>query len=69
MSDWQTIDTAPRGELVLTKIHDDEGERNVAELKSTQNGRLWLLSDGSMYVYYRPTHWRPIVRLPSGSEK
>lgn len=56
---WRPIGTAPRGEIVMTKIHDSSGERNVTKLKATQNGRLWLLPDGSMYVYYTPTHWRP----------
>lgn len=58
MSDWQTIDSAPRNEILQTKIHDANGERNVTELKSSLNGRLWFFPDGSMYVYYTPTHWR-----------
>jgi hypothetical protein len=53
--DWQTTDTAPEGVVVLTKIHDENGERNVAFLKRV--GNLWFFPDGSMYVYYRPTHW------------
>lgn len=74
MSAWQTIDTAPRGELVMTKIHDEEGERNVTALKSPRNGRLWFLPDGTVYVYYTPTHWRPMgtasdVGISQGSGK
>lgn len=41
-----------------TKIDDHQGERNVAKLKRYRN--LWFLPEGTMYVYYQPTHWRPI---------
>lgn len=53
---WKTIDSAPEGVVVLTKIDDERGERNVRELK--RSGRLWFLPDDSMYVYYTPTHWK-----------
>lgn len=53
---WKPIDSAPEGVVVLTKIDDGRGERNVQELK--RSGRLWFLPDGSMYVYYEPTHWK-----------
>lgn len=56
MSEWQPAETAPNGEKVLTKIDDDNGERNVQPLK--RDGNLWWVPDGSMYVYYRPTHWK-----------
>lgn len=47
---------APENEEVWTKIHDERGERNIAKL--TRKGNLWFVLDGSMYVYYTPTHWR-----------
>ena len=54
------IPTAERlpdnGVVVETKIDDERGERNVQTLK--RSGRLWFFPDGSMYVYYTPTHWR-----------
>ncbi len=53
---WETIDSAPEGVLVWTKIHDANGCRNEQIMKRI--GRLWF-SDG-MYVYYTPTHWRHI---------
>jgi hypothetical protein len=59
MSDWNTIETAPTDKEVWTKIDDGHGERNVAKLKRIAGSRLWFLPDGSMYVYYTPTHWRP----------
>lgn len=62
MADWYPIKTAPAEEVVMTKIHDDDGERNVRQLK--RKGRLWYFPDESMYVYYVPTHWRR-----EGSEK
>lgn len=54
--DWQDIRLAPADEIVETKIDDDDGVRNVQALKRL--GNLWWYPDGSMYVYYTPTHWR-----------
>lgn len=48
---------APEGEVVWTKIDDENGKRNEAKLKRI--GGLWWTPDGEMYVYYRPTHWMP----------
>jgi hypothetical protein len=44
------------GVVVQTMISDDDGIRNVAKLKRAKN--LWWFADGSMYVYYNPTHWK-----------
>ncbi len=44
-------------EVVETKIHDAQGCRNETTLKL--RGGRWFFADGSMYVYYNPTHWRP----------
>ena len=52
---WKTTDTAPEREVVLTKIDDERGVRNIQSLKRI--GNLWFFPDGGMYVYYRPTHW------------
>lgn len=60
MEDWETIDTAPDREVVETKIDDKDGERNVQKMKKRDN--LWWFPDDSMYVYYRPTHWRPVSK-------
>lgn len=57
MIDWQPRATAPEHQVVQTKIDDEHGERNVQLLK--RDGGLWFVPDGSMYVYYTPTHWRP----------
>ena len=46
----------PEGVTVCTKIDDERGCRNEGKLY--RRGNLWFLSDGSMYVYYTPTHWR-----------
>lgn len=45
--------------IVWTKISDDRGERN--EQKLFRVGSLWFMADGSMYVYYTPTHWRELA--------
>lgn len=54
---WQPISLAPAGEEVLTKIDDEDGERNVTRL--IRRGNLWFFPDWSMYVYYTPTHFVP----------
>lgn len=57
MDNWQPITTAPEGVEVATKIDDAHGARNETTL--VRKGALWFFPDMSMYVYYRPTHWRP----------
>ncbi len=46
------------GQEVATKIDDEKGCRNEFNLK--RQGNLWFFPDMSMYVYYTPTHWRPL---------
>lgn len=58
MSDWKTIESAPEGKVVLTKIDDKDGARNEQTL--IRQGRLWFFPDKSMYVYYEPTHWKEL---------
>jgi len=57
---WQPIETAPENEVVMTLISDEQGIRNEQTLK--RRGRLWWFPDGSMYVYYTPTHWRKLEK-------
>ncbi len=69
MSEWQTIDTMPEGVVCMTKIDDGRGARNEAKLiKRTRipgvTRPLYWLADDSMYVYYDPTHWRPLADAP-----
>jgi hypothetical protein len=58
MSNWTSVDFVkpPEGVVVETKIDDNKGLRNEATL--LRRGNLWFVPDGSMYVYYTPTHWR-----------
>ncbi len=51
----------PDGELVETKIDDSKVSRNEQTLKRERN--LWFVADGGMYVYYMPTHWRPLSQV------
>lgn len=46
------------GREVMTKIDDEKGCRNETSLK--RQGNLWFFPDMSMYVYYRPTHWKEL---------
>src|ERR1700728_359346 len=47
----------PEKRAVMTRIDDEKGCRNEQVL--VRQGNLWFFPDMSMYVYYRPTHWRP----------
>lgn len=60
MSEWiSTKERLPEeGRIVETRICDEKGERNRTTLK--REGKLWFFPDGSMYVYYTPTHWKPL---------
>lgn len=61
---WKTIDTAPLDQVVETKIDDANGVRNETSLIQKQLGPgfrpRWWFPDMRMYVYYQPTHWRPL---------
>ena len=58
-----TGDSLPNDGLVVnTKIDDDKGVRNEQPLMRI--GNLWFYPDGSMYVYYRPTHWQYRIDQP-----
>lgn len=56
--DWQPIETAPENVVLETKIDDAKGCRNIQPLKRLRN--LWYFPDGSMYLYYTPTHWKHV---------
>jgi hypothetical protein len=60
MTDWiRTEDRLPDyGALCETKIDDEYGPRNECRLRRC--GILWYFDDMSKYVYYAPTHWRPV---------
>lgn len=64
---WQTLDSAPLNTAVMTKIDDVRGERNLCALRQGERG-IWWFVDGSMYVYYRPTHWRPLTDVERTKE-
>lgn len=53
-----TEELPPENLIVETKIDDEKGCRSQQKLYRYKN--LWFLADGSMYVYYMPTHWRYI---------
>ena len=63
-NDWRTTDTMPEGVPCMTCIDDGQGIRNEQVLvkRTREPGKtrpLYWLADGSMYVYYTPTHWKP----------
>lgn len=64
---WISVkERLPDEEVVVeTKIDDGSFIRNIQELK--RRGKLWFTPNGSMYVYYIPTHWRPILETTAES--
>lgn len=59
---WLPIESAPEGVEIVTKIDDKNGIRNVQSL--VKKNRMFWTTDGSMYVYYTPTHWAPKGETP-----
>lgn len=55
--DWISVkERLPENNVV---VHARMNERRVVtDLK--RNGNLWFLPDESMYIYYAPTHWKPL---------
>jgi ActR/RegA family two-component response regulator len=62
MTEWIAVNARkpPDRVVVETKIDDEKGLRNVQNLNFHHDHRLWFCPDDSMYVYYVPTHWRPL---------
>ena len=56
-ADWRSIDSAPEGVVVWTKIDDPYGVRNLRKLK--RQGGTWFVPDGTSCVFYEPNYWRP----------
>lgn len=54
MIEWKKANLSVENKVYITKIDDHHGVRNIANLKRI--GNLWFYPDGSMYVYYKPTH-------------
>ncbi len=48
-------DSLPAEGVVVDTISPNGKEQQLKRV-----GRLWLLPDGSMYVYYTPVAWLPI---------
>jgi hypothetical protein len=63
---WQPIVTMPEDVACWTKIDGNEhGARNIQTLvkRTREPGKtkpIYWYPDGSMYVYYVPTHWQPV---------
>lgn len=60
MAEWKRVnnEAPPEGILLDTKIDDESGLRNEQPMVFRNN--LWWINDESMYVYYRPTHWKAV---------
>ena len=63
---WEPASGAPEGAIVMTKIDDARGARNEGPL--VRRGNMWWQPDGSIYVYYSPTHWRPMTAQEADDE-
>ena len=62
VSEWIAVEDElpPKDMVVMTKIDDSDGVRNENFLMRKKN--LWFNSGCITYVYYEPTHWKPISR-------
>lgn len=59
MTEWKPIETCPEGIEVMTRIDDEHGPRN--EQKLARYGRMFFTDTTKrLYVYYAPTHWKPV---------
>jgi hypothetical protein len=58
IENWISVEERkpPIGKVVDTKVDRGSGVTNDQPLKF--QGSLWFFPDGSMYVYYEPTHWK-----------
>lgn len=64
---WKPSHEAPDKKIVMTKIDDKNGVRNEGALYKNKN--LWYIPDGSLYVYYTPTHYRELTEQEKISER
>lgn len=61
MSEWQPIETAPRGNAVLV-WKANTGEQYVAALIDGGNGPGWCTQDG--YELFKVGFWQPLPESP-----
>jgi hypothetical protein len=57
VTEWQPIETAPRGEVILFFPVDTSGKMWLG--KMVKVGRV------GDFPYRQPTHWMPIPKLPT----
>jgi len=57
--EWKTMENVPpEGVVLMTKIDDEKGCRYEQTL--IKQGNLWVYPCKTMYIYYSPTHWKPV---------
>jgi hypothetical protein len=56
---WKTAVDVPTNVMLMTKIDDEHGVRNVQILY--RSGNLWFMPENQMYIYYAPTHYRELT--------
>jgi hypothetical protein len=62
MTDWQTMDTAPKDRPILAVLWTDT--QMVIEYDETNPLHPWSTLDGPSYHVSAPTHWMPLPELP-----
>ena len=65
MSDWQPIETAPKGVFLLVWEPDETEPKTGSIWLAAFDGAQWV-EDGTEHVIDRPTHWMPLPEPPPG---
>lgn len=56
MADWTPTDEGMPPEGMIVEAIDPAG----GHLRLKWQNRLWLFADGSNYIFFTPTYWRPV---------
>ena len=71
MSDWHTMDTAPKDGTDILLLLNSVGAMvmivaSYCHDRSNRDCWVWETLDGPLYHRDLPTHWMPLPELPCG---
>jgi hypothetical protein len=70
MMEWQPIETAPDGCVLVAFVDQFSGQVQLAVAERAFGGGEWVTNltdsnDGTICVYPTPTHWMPLPEPPN----